>query len=166
MKTFFTYIFWALIFLFVIFRNCDSCDNKSEENKKGSSNTTQSSEAIPNNSNEFSGNHCAVCGNPCKKDKEIPSSGDAVSNYEPYYICGENMDCVYERERQNKELGNSNQSDYNALDSRPKNDYEMGSDGRVYDTNPCSLCEGDGIEGFGDNTRICPMCDGKGRQSY
>jgi DnaJ-class molecular chaperone len=51
-------------------------------------------------------------------------------------------------------------------------DYRMGRDGRLYETNNCSLCKGTGIE-TGRNIvtgeiegRICPMCDGRGVRSY
>ena len=73
----------------------------------------------------YSGNNCSVCGNPCKSDKEIRSNGDAVSKYEPYFLCGENMDCVYERERQNKVLQQSEEDTYSS------NDYNFESDGDV-----------------------------------
>lgn len=50
--------------------------------------------------------------------------------------------------------------------------YHMGSDGRVYENNKCSLCKGTGIE-KGRNLatgevegRVCPMCEGRGVRSY
>lgn len=73
----------------------------------------------------YSGNNCAICGNPCKSEKEIRSNGDAVSKYEPYYLCGENIDCVYERERQNKVLQQSEEATYSS------NEYNFDSDGDV-----------------------------------
>ena len=45
-------------------------------------------------------------------------------------------------------------------------------DGRIYESNPCNLCKGTGIETstaplFGEyQSRICSMCNGKGVRSY
>jgi hypothetical protein len=44
-------------------------------------------------------------------------------------------------------------------------------EGRVYESEPCGLCGGSGVETsrsatFGDHSRTCPMCQGKGYQSY
>lgn len=51
-----------------------------------------------------------------------------------------------------------------------KSGYTTGNDGRIYDANACGLCNGTGIEvsrsSFGNTSRVCPMCDGRGRQSY
>lgn len=46
-------------------------------------------------------------------------------------------------------------------------EYVGGSDGRLYETKPCGLCGGSGIESnaYGD-ARVCPMCDGKSHQNY
>ena len=50
-------------------------------------------------------------------------------------------------------------------------EYTQGNDGKVYETDMCSMCKGTGIEEnrstFSDEAgRICPMCDGKGVRSY
>lgn len=55
-------------------------------------NSAQASE----NADGFSGNICAECGKKCKKEKEMYSSGDAMSGYQPYYLCGD-MNCVNKR---------------------------------------------------------------------
>lgn len=73
-------------------------------------------------SEKYTGNNCAVCGKPCILEKEVHSNGDAVSKYEPYYLCGENIDCVYERERQNKTLQQSEEVTYSS------NEYSFESD--------------------------------------
>lgn len=120
-------------------KSSDSEDRKDSEVSQD--NKTNSNEG------EYTGHYCLVCGSPCKKDKQISSSGDALSNYQPYYLCGENMDCVYERERQVNELKNTGNSSSNSGES------------------DCGYCGGDGIEGYGDNQRACPMCKGTGRQT-
>lgn len=48
---------------------------------------------------------------------------------------------------------------------------QIQNDGKIYDKDPCSLCNGTGIEKnksslSNEYGRICPMCNGKGRQSY
>jgi hypothetical protein len=53
------------------------------------------------------------------------------------------------------------------IPSNPK--YVNGADGRMYETQPCSLCNGTGIErstSSMSNDRICPQCNGTGHQSY
>jgi hypothetical protein len=46
------------------------------------------------------------------------------------------------------------------------------NDGRIYESNACSLCKGTGIEKStapnltGEYGRVCPMCDGKGVRGY
>ena len=63
--------------------------------------------------------------------------------------------------------GESNYSSNSQINA----DYSVESDGRVYENDACGLCGGTGIETnhsatFGDQERICPMCEGRGRQSY
>lgn len=56
---------------------------------------------------------------------------------------------------------------------QPASGYQMGRDGKLHDAEPCSLCEGTGIERNHNRNsmnpeagRICPQCDGSGHQSY
>jgi hypothetical protein len=74
----------------------------------------------------------------------------------------------YQKNQSNSTL-NENQ---NSFEGTSENKYETGNDGRVYETDACSLCNGTGLE-KGRNmatgeaeSRICPMCDGKGVRSY
>lgn len=61
-------------------------------------------------------------------------------------------------------------SKYFSIDNDDR--LKVGKDGRLYESKPCSLCNGTGIES-GRNImtgevegRICPMCDGRGVRSY
>jgi len=45
---------------------------------------------------EYSGYKCAECGTRCKTSSQIYSNGDAMSNYQPYHLCG-NTDCINRR---------------------------------------------------------------------
>lgn len=73
------------------------------------------------------------------------------------------------RGRRNIELSSSTSSESESYQS--ESGYTTGSDGRVYENAPCSLCNGTGVEkshgtmggGYG---RKCPQCDGRGHQNY
>jgi hypothetical protein len=65
-------------------------------------------------------------------------------------------------------------NDLNESKSNNQNnyDYEMRSDGKVYETNPCSMCKGKGVL-RGRNIisgeieyNTCQMCEGQGVRSY
>ncbi|WP_286926195.1 hypothetical protein [Flavobacterium sp. UBA4197] len=74
----------------------------------------------------------------------------------------------------------SSESSYSEYDYSSSNNvqnesgYSTGSDGRIYENAPCSLCNGTGIEEAtaanpytGERTRrVCPQCQGKGHQNY
>ena len=57
------------------------------------------------------------------------------------------------------------------MENNNPNSLHEGSDGRLYESRACGLCNGTGIEknmsSFSDEYgRICPMCDGRGVRSY
>lgn len=102
-------------------------------------------------------NACEVCGNQFSGNGYTEVSEDVwTKTQEPYqsFICSKS--CGYRHtENWNKQLSK----------------YSSGSDGRIYDKDACGLCGGTGIEVsrsslLGEQRRTCPMCDGKGRQSY
>ncbi len=109
----------------------------------------------------FTGHVCAECGAKCEEGKEMYSSGDAVSYYEPYYLCGDQY-CIKSRYRKDLRMHGTAPARSNS-----SQDYYAGDDGRLYESKPCGLCNGTGIESnaYGD-ARVCPMCDGKGHESY
>jgi hypothetical protein len=115
------------------------------------------------NSNEEILNLCSICG------KEFNHNGYEEISYGVWELCKDpyqgqicSKSCGIKHTRNSDKIYNTNS----------KNDYEMGNDGRVYETKACGLCNGTGIESgrdpmTGEKTgRICPMCDGRGRQSY
>ena len=79
------------------------------------------------------------------------------------------------------EIKNSSQNNNESLENSETNqtyfegsensEYTEENDGKIYESNSCSTCNGSGIEpnrsSFSDEVgRICPMCDGKGVRSY
>ena len=61
--------------------------------------------------------------------------------------------------------------DKNSTNSSSGGDYHMGNDGLIYENNKCQLCKGTGIETAnnlmgGQDSRVCPMCDGRGVRTY
>lgn len=107
--------------------------------------------------NNADSNICDECGNRFYGNgyTEV-SDGVWTKTEEPYqsFICSKS--CGYRHtEKWNKQLGK----------------YSSSSDGRIYDKDACGLCGGTGIEVsrsslLGEQRRVCPMCDGKGKQSY
>ena len=107
-------------------------------------------------------NHCSECGR--EMNSNAPEyKGDVVSDYAPYYVCGD----ACQREHIIKKMRAE-------MTPAPSDNYEMGSDGRVYETTACQLCNGTGVEvatasnpATGERERrICPVCEGRGVQSY
>lgn len=107
----------------------------------------------PENNVSYTGNICAECGGQCPTDTELQLIDKDMDSY---YICG-TPSCI---ESHNKKVYNRK--------SEPQ--YRTGNDGRLYENEPCGLCGGSGIEevhnSLGVESRVCPMCRGKGHQNY
>jgi hypothetical protein len=106
---------------------------------------------------EFEGNGYEEVSDDVWKELEYPYSGTICSQ-----ACGRKS--VQQLNDVVKKYGVN-------LNENSSEDYQMGGDGRVYETNACSLCKGTGIEenrsSFSDEVgRVCPMCDGAGVRSY
>lgn len=80
---------------------------------------------------------------------------------------------LHDNDNNNENKNNTKDRNYQNNNSYQNNgSYHMGNDGRVYENSACSLCKGSGVES-GQNfatgeieSRICPMCDGKGVRNY
>lgn len=75
-------------------------DNNSEaiiHDYDSTNSLTTNSESI------YSGNRCDECGKECKRGLELHSSGDAMSNYKPYYLCG-NAECTNNRHQKDLKM--------------------------------------------------------------
>ncbi|WP_297334746.1 hypothetical protein [Flavobacterium sp.] len=112
-----------------------------------------SSASYINNGVTYTNNFCTECGAQCPRDTELHLIDNDM---ESYYLCGSSA-CT--EAHNNKGAHNKNSPD-----------YYTGSDGRVYESQPCGLCGGTGIEesntSLGYQRRKCPMCDGRGHQNY
>lgn len=117
---------------------------------------------------------CSICGNKFEGNGyEEVSNGVWKELHEPNSgtICS--VSCGRKHAQEFDDIANSFGVDLNESNSNNQNggDYDMKNDGKVYETNACSICNGTGIEknrsSFSDEVgRICPMCDGKGVRSY
>lgn len=113
---------------------------------------TRSEQSSQNNSEVE--NTCTICNRTFTgKGYEEVSNGVWRLCEEPYqcYICSKS--CGMKHTRQMNNLINET------------------SDGKVYDSNVCSMCKGTGIEKntshlTDESGRTCPMCNGKGVQGY
>lgn len=128
--------------------------NRGDLKTENASDGTESQSSVEIN---YTGHKCAECRNRCIDSREISSKGDILSNYKPYYLCGD-MDCI--EKRYDKIL--SLQS------GKANSDYSVGKDGQIYESEKCGLCNGTGIErsAYHGESRVCPLCDGRGKQNY
>ena len=157
-----------ITFLIISISLLYSCINRSTtDNNQDDRNILQES-SIPSKTT------CSICGNEFEGNGyEEVSDGVWTELKDPFTgtICS--ASCGRKHTQEFNDIANSYGVDLNESNSSNQNgdDYEMGSDGRVYETNACSMCKGTGIEenrsSFSDELgRICPMCDGKGVRSY
>ncbi len=119
---------------------------------------------------------CKICGNEF--------SGDGYDKIDGIYqrntniqteLCSSSCARIEEKNIEDKyekilEKNGYKSSKYFSIDNDDR--LKVGKDGRLYESKPCSLCNGTGIES-GRNImtgevegRICPMCDGRGVRSY
>lgn len=126
---------------------------QAEDTNSGENNNYQGDEPSQNTSPTET-NICQKCGNRFtgRGYTEI-AHGVWRETKEPYqtFICSESCGSAHTRKWESV-LGNK-------------------SDGKVYDNEQCGMCEGTGIERnhssmSNEYGRTCPMCNGKGYQSY
>lgn len=102
---------------------------------------------------ETTGGVCDICGKHFTgRGYEEVSEGVWEETKEPYqsFVCS-------------RECGLKHTSSWEKLVGKKR-------DGRIYEKEPCGLCNGTGIEevhnSLGDVRRVCPMCHGKGYENY
>ena len=101
-KTKRTLIYIVLGFVFFIFYQIK--DKTSAFSNPSETTDNQAVESVNKEVSDYSGNKCAECNKNCKLGSEIYSSGDAMSGYKPYYLCGDTH-CVnirYEKDMRMK----------------------------------------------------------------
>jgi len=115
--------------------------------------------------------NCMLCGKDLTDsyDKRSSPSGRGYFCYDCYNLAMKGI-----HSKSDSETSSSNGDNSYLGDANQNNSYSTGSDGKVYENNPCGLCGGTGIEvGTARNSvtgekerRICPACDESGHVSY
>lgn len=145
-------VFCVIFILFIV--NIKKQENPTE--------VTAPDTTTVNSTIETSSNTCSICGrNFSGNGYEEISEGvwQLCDNDHQSYICSTNCGRKHDMEM-NRVLNK-----YNINTNSNRND------GRVYESNACSLCKGTGIESGRDingdiESRVCPMCSGRGVRSY
>lgn len=90
-------------------------------------------------------------------------------------FCSEDCGLEYDKKSDAKYNKILNEYGYDSIKSTKNSrnnvdKYNVGSDGMIYEQKKCSLCSGTGIESNiateEVQSRICPMCQGRGVKSY
>ncbi|RZJ67675.1 MAG: hypothetical protein EOO50_05175 [Flavobacterium sp.] len=122
---------------------------------------TENSNVSPKE-NLIAHNICSECGNSVSNDAR-EYAGDVVSEYSPYYVCGDACQRQHILKKMRAEMT-----------PNPTNEVQTGIDGRIYSKDACSLCNGTGIETATASNpatgvrerRVCPQCEGRGVESW
>jgi len=151
----------AFLFILYLCFNAVYPSNKTNEPKPNNIVVTP---PVEDNYVDYTGHLCGECGQKCVVGKEIPSKGDIISNFQPYYICGD-IKCVESRYQKDIRANRSGRPTTfrKTMDSR----YLQGSDGKLYEKELCGMCDGSGYESnrYG-HVQKCHLCDGKGHKNY
>ena len=155
--------------IFEIFRNPnDSSNNNSSQKEREDVDSVS-------NSIESTSNICIICGNEFHNRGYEEVATDVWKELDEGnqgQICS--ISCGRKHSQQFNDVAKKYGVDLEDSETNSNNEeqYKMGSDGRVYEQNKCSLCKGTGIE-TGRNIatgetegRICPMCEGRGVRNY
>jgi hypothetical protein len=167
-----------IIYTLIICISLISCNGGVSKNKSQKSeefNTTTTTIDSVSNPIESISNTCSICGNEFNnRGYEEVSDGvwTELEEGNQGQICS--PACGRKHNQQFNDVAKKYGVDLEDSETNSSNEgqYKMGNDGRVYEQNKCSLCKGTGIE-TGRNiatgeteSRICPMCEGKGVRSY
>jgi hypothetical protein len=152
-----------LFLFFVLGIAFSGCENKSRNETDENTEAISSSENVDAPEPEVVKNTCEIC------NREFEGLGyEEVSDgvWEP---CKEPYQCfVCSPSCGRKHTGNMN----NLVEEAERLGGQR-NDGRLYETDACTMCKGTGIEKNtaqdvfgGADGRKCPMCDGRGVRSY
>ena len=125
-------------------------------------------------------NQCTICGNDFIGNGYGENDyGKMVALEDPYIGNYCSLSCANQAKDQSNKAWDDISNKYgidvnvnNNSTSEDPNGYHMENDGRVYENKKCELCRGSGFEkGMNPITgeidsRICPMCEGRGVRSY
>ena len=144
------------------------CENQTRNETDENTEAISGSENVDAPEPQAVKNTCTIC------NREFEGRGyDEVSEgvwrpcQEPYqcFICSSTCGM-----RHTSEMNNLLEEAYRIGNQGDKNNSKK--DGRIYETDVCSLCKGTGIEKStapnltGEVGRKCPMCEGRGVRSY
>ena len=156
----------GIVFLFVSIFG----ETREEINERENQTTEQSEET-----QTLINSTCTICGNKFEGNGyEEVSSGVWELLQDPYSgtICS--VRCGMKHTEKMNDIANSYGVDLGESQSNNQNtnEYEMGNDGKVYETNACTMCKGTGVT-KGRNYLsgeieylTCQMCEGQGVRSY
>jgi DnaJ-class molecular chaperone len=159
----------AIMSIFTVFAPDKNVKSNQEDGKKDAT-LLQDSEQESTSSNEKE-IHCIVCDKNLTDDDYDRISPNGNGNYYCTSCYEKTMDDVTNK-LQSKAV--ENYQSVEADNSESQSDYSTGSDGRIYENAPCTLCRGTGIEmSTAPNpatgkweSRVCPQCGGRGHESY
>ncbi len=164
-----------ITYTFIICISLISCNDGVSKYKSQKSEEFTTTVDSVSNSIESTSNICAICGKEFNnRGYEEVSEGvwRELKEGNQGQICSPS--CGRRHNQQFNDVAKKYGVDIEDSETNPSNEaqYKMGNDGRVYEQNKCSLCQGTGIEtgrniatGETEN-RICPMCEGRGARSY
>lgn len=79
----------AIVWLYTEIKNNFSNSAVDDNTEAIIDNYDSTNSLTTNSESTYTGNRCEECGKECKRGLELHSSGDAMSNYKPYYLCGD-----------------------------------------------------------------------------
>jgi hypothetical protein len=147
-------------------------DKLERDNKNRIDREAEIADSISMRKHTLEANACYVC------KKQIGAKSYSIENdgtYKEYNVINGShaMFCSIkccEAEDKRTYIDNDDINTYS--NNQNSSDYEMGDDGKVYETNPCSMCKGAGVT-KGRNIisgeieyLTCQMCEGQGVRSY
>ena len=159
----------AIMSIFTVFAPDKNIRTNQDNGKKDATALQESGEE--NTSANEKEIHCIVCDKNLTNDDYDRISPNGDGNYY-CTLCYEKTIKDVKNKLQSKAV--ENYQSVEADNSENQSDYSTGSDGRIYENAPCSLCGGTGVEmGTAPNPvtgkwepRVCPQCGGKGHESY
>jgi hypothetical protein len=164
-------VIFASFFLFL------NCSNKNDTITRETEIFEVAQDNYNVDTNEKNSNICSVCGNSffgSGYEEQMDGSWKEYTDGSQGFLCSPACGKVASGKIDEvaKKYGIDMEEESSLPNTQSNGSYNVGSDGRIYENNKCSLCKGTGIE-KGRNIvtgkideRICPMCEGRGVRSY